>query len=437
MKGLAASLVSTAVLLAGCASSGAPMTAVTPLSGPRAEVATTAYSNALRCLAGHVRKQGYAPPRVAVGLITDMTGAQAGENGRRLTQGATLMAITALSEAGVRLVERYDMGVLQVEMDYARSGLVRDSAQVIREVRSGELQGADLYLIGGISEYNPNIRSRGIDGFSGGTSGKSGSLSIGAGDYVVDVALDLRLVDARSSEVLGVRSLRKQIVGREVRAGVFAFFDGTVVDIGGGQRAMEPVQTAVRTMIDQIVFEFISALYSFDTDACIGESVVAQAFAAQVVDARGRLSPNLDVAQASVATSAQKPPPFLVAGGPAPLHSSWQAGYAAPSRTGEARAHPMSAAVAPVHPNAVNPNAMLAQRTVTTVPSGHAALQQNRSPAGGGPASASLRPTAGSGAAPFPPTPSQHATPLGHAPPARQAHSSASDGPTTVLRGRH
>jgi curli biogenesis system outer membrane secretion channel CsgG len=199
------------------------------------------------------------------------------------------MAITALSESGVRLVERYDMGVLQVEMDYARNGLVRDSDRVVREVRSGEIQGADLYLIGGISEYNPNIRSRGID----------------AGDYVVDVALDLRLVDARSSEVLGVRSLRKQVIGREIRAGVFAFLDGTVVDIGGGQRAMEPVQTAVRTMVDQIVFEFISALYALDPAPCLDAHSFPQHATADRDDARGRLSPALEAEAPRASLSAR------------------------------------------------------------------------------------------------------------------------------------
>ena len=290
---IAAGILSTAVLLAGCASQETAFGSVAPLVGPRAEAVNTAYSNALRCLAGHVRKQSYPPPRIAVGLITDMTGAQDRDNGRRLTQGATLMAVTALSEAGVRLVERYDMGVLQVEMDYTRSGLVRDSANVIREIRQGEIQGADLYLVGGISEFNPNIRSHGIDGFAGGTSSNSGSLSVGSGDYVLDVALDLRLVDARSSEILGVRSLRKQIVGREVRAGVFAFLDGTVIDIGGGERAMEPVQTAVRTMVDQIVFDFVSALYSFDTKSCLTEGQATTISAGAT--ARGRLSPDLDV----------------------------------------------------------------------------------------------------------------------------------------------
>jgi holdfast attachment protein HfaB len=316
MNRLATSFLTTAFLLMGCASLDAPISSVAPLVGPRAEAVTTAYSAALRCLAGHVRTQSYAPPRIAVGLITDMTGAQDRDNGRRLTQGATLMAVTALSEAGVRMVERYDMGVLQVEMDYTRNGLVRDSDSVIREMRQGEIQGADLYLVGGISEFNPNIRSHGLDGFTGGTSSNSASLSLGAGDYVVDVALDLRLVDARSSEILGVRSLRKQIVGREVRAGVFAFLGGTVVDIGGGERAMEPVQTAVRTMVDQIVYDFVSALYSFDTDTCLTAGQATKTSAGAT--ARGRLSPDLD-GPPLTAAPATKAPAFAAPAQAAPL----------------------------------------------------------------------------------------------------------------------
>jgi holdfast attachment protein HfaB len=257
-----------AFAVSGCASIDGPAARVEPLRGSAPEAITTDYTTALRCLGSHVRSQSYPAPRLAVGLITDMTGAQDQIQGRRLTQGATLMAITAAADAGMRLVERYDMGVLQVELDYARSGLLRDSEQVIREVQAGSIQGADLYIIGGITEFNPNIRSRGADAFGMGKSTNATSLSLGGSDYVVDVGIDLRLVDARSSEVLAVRSLRKQIVGREIRAGVFGFVDGTTIDIGGGQRAMEPVQTAVRTMVDRIVYEFVASLYGLSPDIC-------------------------------------------------------------------------------------------------------------------------------------------------------------------------
>ena len=306
-----------ALAITGCASMDKPAARVEPLRGSAPEAITTDYTTALRCLGGHVRSQPYPAPRLAVGLITDMTGAQDQIQGRRLTQGATLMAITAAADAGMRLFERYDMGVLQVELDYARSGLLRDSEQVIREVQAGSIQGADLYIIGGITEFNPNIRSRGADAFGAGQSTRATSLSLGGSDYVVDVGIDLRLVDARSSEVLAVRSLRKQIVGREIRAGVFGFVDGTTIDIGGCQRAMEPVQTAVRTMVDRIVYEFVASLYSLSPDMCPvdGSEAVRMADASAVRGADTAVRPALE-------TPSLAPANAVASGEPAPAPRS-------------------------------------------------------------------------------------------------------------------
>jgi len=293
-----------ALMSAACASVQAPAAPVTAIRGPDETAIKTDYTDALRCLAGHARSQSYAPPRVAVGHITDLTGASDYVSGRRLTQGATLMAITAVSDAGMRLVERYDMGVIQVELDYTRNGLVRDSDKVVRDLQQGQIQGADLYIIGGITEFNPNVRSRGADGFVGGGDERSWALSVGANDYVIDIGIDLRLVDARSSEVLAVRSYRKQVIGREVEAGVFDFIDGGIIDIGGGQRAVEPVQSAVRTMIDRGVFEFMAAVYSLRPEDCTARDFVADNTSANM-SMRGSdstsLSPEMQAAEAEAA----------------------------------------------------------------------------------------------------------------------------------------
>lgn len=264
MGGLIATLAACA-----CASEGARPLAVEPLQGPATAEIITDYTPALRCVADHARQQSYPAPRIAVGHITDMTGANDYYIGRRVTQGATLMAITAVSDAGMRLIERYDMGVLQVDMDYARSGLIKDSETVLRPVAQGQIQGADLYIVGGITEFNPNIKSSGIDAYAGGDSTKSAALAVSAGSYTIDVGIDLRLVDVRTSEVLSVRSFRKQIIGKELEAGALAMLTGGVVDIGAGERALEPVQTAVRTMIDRAVFEFAASLYSMPVEQCM------------------------------------------------------------------------------------------------------------------------------------------------------------------------
>lgn len=271
MRQLALPLLA-ALGLTACASTSDPnevVEHVAPLSGSPVVESRSDYTGALQCLADHAGRQPYAAPRVAVGHISDLTGAEDYLSGRRLTQGATLMAITAASQSGMRLVERFDMGVVQVELDYAQNGLLRDAPDVLRTVQRGQMEGADLYLVGGITEFNPNIRSSGTNAFANTTGETGGALAFGGSEYIVDVGIDLRLIDVRSTEVLAVRSLRKQIRGREVEAGIYAFLDGTVLDIGGGERALEPVQTAVRSMIDRAVFEFMAMLYDLESGSCI------------------------------------------------------------------------------------------------------------------------------------------------------------------------
>ncbi len=263
--------LASGLVLAGCASSTTPPDPVQPLVGPNEQVVETNYTQALECLASHVRAQDFQPPRIAVGHITDLTGASDYFTGRRITQGAALMAMTALADSGMRVIERYDMGVIEVELNYAQSGLVRDGQQTLREVNPGQLQGADLYIVGGITEFNPNVRSTAGELFVGGATTGDGSGLIGANSYTIDVGIDLRLVDVRSSEVLSVRSFRKQIIGRERSAGVFEFIGGDIVDFNIGQRALEPVQTAVRTMIDRSIYEFVAALYNKPVNACLNE----------------------------------------------------------------------------------------------------------------------------------------------------------------------
>ena len=45
--------------------------------------------------------------------------------------------------------------------------------------------------------------------------------------YVMNVGLDLRLVDTTTLEVVDVISYQKQIIGRQVSAGVFEFLGQT------------------------------------------------------------------------------------------------------------------------------------------------------------------------------------------------------------------
>lgn len=235
----------------------------------------TPYSAGLRCLAGYAMAAG-RPLRVAVGQIADYTGKEEYEGGRRVTQGAALMAMSALSKTGVNLVERFDTSVAELELKYANNRLIGDgSSQNFRAITAGQFPGSDLYLVGGITELNYNIRSVGADAFGSdpATQGAKGQLGYKA--YVMNVAIDMRLVNTNTLEVVDVISYQKQIIGREISAGVFDFLNGTIIDVGVGERALEPIQLAVRSVIERGVLEMVSRQLGVDPAVCGGVDPLA------------------------------------------------------------------------------------------------------------------------------------------------------------------
>lgn len=231
----------------------------------------TPYSASLRCMAGTLHSSGRTP-RVAVGQIADYTGKEEFEGGKRVTQGAALMAMSALSKAGVQLVERFDTSVTELELKYSNNRLIGEGGDnaTFRSVSAGQFPGSDYYLVGGITELNYNIRSVGADAFGSDPAAQGAKGQIGYKAYVMNVALDLRLVNTQTLEVVDVISYQKQIIGREISAGVFDFLNGNIIDVGVGERALEPIQLAVRSVIERAVLEMTARLSGVDATACAG-----------------------------------------------------------------------------------------------------------------------------------------------------------------------
>ena len=259
-----------AVALAGltvtaCATSvpGADGLYATPTGGAPVTPNPTPYSDALVCMAAHARAQGQTAPRIAVGRIADYTGQVAPEGGTRVTQGAALMAMSAFAKSGARLVERFDTSVAELELRYTNNQLIGDAAETegFRQIYAGSIPGSDYYLVGGITELNANIRSNGQDAFAGDRIDSDPSAVFSRRLYVMNVGLDLRLIDSRTLEVVDVVSYQKQIIGRELSAGAFAFFQDVVLDVSAGGRSLEPVQLAVRSVIERAVLEISAQLY--------------------------------------------------------------------------------------------------------------------------------------------------------------------------------
>jgi curli biogenesis system outer membrane secretion channel CsgG len=229
----------------------------------------TPYSEALVCLSEYARAHKLNSPRIAVGRIADYTGKEEADgSGRKLTQGASLMAISALAKSGANLVERFDTSVSELELKYANNKLITDGPPAApgapgdyRRINAGQVPGSDFYLVGGITELNFNIRSTGAE--MAGSQGSNGHFSgIGSGQlFVMNVGLDLRLVDTRTLQIVDVISYQKQIIGHQVGIGLFDVLDGNVFSLSAGESGMEPIQLAVRSVIERAVLEMMANLY--------------------------------------------------------------------------------------------------------------------------------------------------------------------------------
>lgn len=271
---LCALMAAAAIALSACISpvAGRNGRYAKPIGNAPVTANPTPYSAALTCMGAYARNGGVTPPRIAIGRILDYTGKQEPEGGAKITQGASLMAISAFAKAGARLVERYDTSVSELELKYANNKLIGDGGgnNNYRKITAGSVPGSDFYLVGGITELNYNIASNGIDAFGGDVDVDDPKGFFNAKSYVLNIGLDLRLVETRTLEVIDVISYQKQIIGKEIGAGIFAFFNNqNIIDVSAGGRALEPVQLAVRSVIERAVLEMSANLYGVSgPDVC-------------------------------------------------------------------------------------------------------------------------------------------------------------------------
>jgi len=223
----------------------------------------TRYSQALECLRPMVGTRGPQAKRFAVGRVSDFTGKEDLVNGKRITQGAALMVISALAKTGVPIVERFDTSIADMELKYADNKLITDSPEnkAHRQIFSGSLPGSDYHIVGGITEVNYNIRSGSLE---------SSIRFIGAAAryFVMNVAIDLRVVNTKTLEVVNTQSLQKQIIGTELNGGYFRLFSDGLLDVNAAERTQEPIQKGVRMVIEQAVFNMLTEMNNLPAQNC-------------------------------------------------------------------------------------------------------------------------------------------------------------------------
>jgi curli production assembly/transport component CsgG/holdfast attachment protein HfaB len=245
--------------------------------GPKVTANTTPLESAFGCMTEQLQAVHPAPLKIGVGQIRDYTGKFSEQDGgSAITQGGSLMAITALGKLhpAIRTFERFDTQVSEWELGSLskrylgdeQAHQINNNGQVQqvpwKPYMGGTIIGTDYFIVGGITELNYSI-------YSGGVKLEVDQIGPSHRVFVANVAVDLRLVDTNTLEVIQTVSLQKQIVGYETDVGSFKFFGNTLVDFQAGQKNNEPTQLAVRTTIEQAVLQLLGPLAGVDPQQCI------------------------------------------------------------------------------------------------------------------------------------------------------------------------
>lgn len=273
-------------LLTGCASTKDYFVNADPksvLQGPLVTNNVTPLNKSFQCMEGKIRENNRAGLSVSVGNVKDYTGKfSESDGGQSITQGGSLMVTSALGKLSnvLKLRERFDSQIAETELAYMNKRYLGDgtlhkvndpSSQQSKNVswlpyRGGSILKSDYYIVGGITELNYNIQSAGAELSVAGYGLKGRT-------FVLNVAVDLRIVNTSSLNVEKSVSLQKQIVGYEVGTSIFRFFGDRLMDFNAGSKHQEPLQLGVRTALEMGVLELIGHVTDVDSDDCIASYI--------------------------------------------------------------------------------------------------------------------------------------------------------------------
>lgn len=159
---------------------------------------------------------------------------------RDIGEGMTDMLTTALFNTNRFIVlERGELGEVLREQDLAASGRVKPGT----EAPTGEIEGAELLVVGAITEFEPKAA-----GIGGGLL--TGVFGAGVGVSIAHVAIDIRIIDAKTSRILSAQTVegRAQDVG-----GLAGIAVGGPLAIGLGGFSKTPMEKAIRVCLQTAV----------------------------------------------------------------------------------------------------------------------------------------------------------------------------------------
>ncbi len=187
--------------------------------------------------------------KIAVYNIADKTGQYDDTGSPVITQGATDMMATALIRSRQFIVlDRINFSDFMNEQNLQGE----DRLALGEGPALGEMTGADYVIEGAVTEYQ-------VDREGGGT----GLTIAGIGGFnetaTASTAIDIRVTDTTSGEVVWSQSLAGEIEGSQVGLQAFSFLGDNIVEFETGSGKQEVINLVVRTLIEEAVFEIVES----------------------------------------------------------------------------------------------------------------------------------------------------------------------------------
>jgi len=226
-------------IIAGCVPSAGTKTTVTSgqggpsineaqmeaYNGPKARIAVAQFTNKSASGSG---ASGWFSPAVGTGMADQLT--------------------TALFNSNRYIVlERQTLNTVIAEQDLGASGRIKQGTQAA----IGEIEGAELLVVGAITEFSGN---------SSGGGGALDALGLGvfgnlAGSFrKAHIAIDIRVIDAKTSRILAATSVEGESTDVKLGGGLA----GGALSAGLGGFKNTPMEKALRICIQKAV-EFIAS----------------------------------------------------------------------------------------------------------------------------------------------------------------------------------
>lgn len=231
MRRAAALLAALAIGVAGCESLLEPQATVTggansptiaqaqavPYNGPRARIAVASFDQKAA--------KGYG--RIGDGL-------------------ADMLTTELVNTNRFIVLERQELGAVMAEQDLARSGRVSAATGA----PTGQIEGAELLVTGAVTAFEPNYQGGGVGAILLSRRHPGG---IGGGLKQAYIAIDMRLIDSRTSRVVNAGTVEGRAT--DIAGAIGGVIGGGSSRLGLGLGAFRntPMEKAVRVCLAKAV----------------------------------------------------------------------------------------------------------------------------------------------------------------------------------------